>query len=129
MNDRQEQELTLLKTAYPELEFREAGLWCRIPEYPVREEVWGRSSVEVNFQIPEGVPGQQPYGFYTYPQLIAPAEVQSSHNYKADQSTPFGNERGLFSWSPISWQAKETAAAGDNMLTFVRSFAERLAQR
>lgn len=129
MNERQQEELSLLQAAYPELEFREEGLWCRIPSYAVPEEVWGRAAVEVCFQIPEGVPGQNPYGFYTFPQLIEPADVQGTDNYKADQSTPFGGERGLFSWSPVSWQAKESAAAGDNMLTFVRSFAERLAQR
>jgi hypothetical protein len=41
-------------------------------------------------------------------------------------STPWGDDWGQYSWSPVAWVPKEDVSAGANMLKFARSFADRL---
>lgn len=125
MTDRVHEELNLLRTAYPDLEYLEdAGAhWVRIPSYPVPEG-WSHSMVEVCFQIPSS-PGQAPYAFRVRPGLQLAGDGQPDR-YTYPVSTPWGEDWGQFSWSPVDWIPKEDVRAGANMLNFARSFADRL---
>lgn len=125
MNGRVQEEVSLLRTAYPHLEHREEGgvHSVRIPSYPVPEG-WCRSEVEVCFQIPPS-PGQAPYAFRVRPGLQL-AGGGPPGNYSYPVTTPWGDDWGQFSWSPETWVPKDDIRAGANMLNFARSFADRL---
>jgi hypothetical protein len=122
VNDRHRQELTLLRTRYPDLELVEDGLWARIRQYPVPSDLWNVDEIDVAFQIPESV-GQAPYAFYVHPPLALKSGA-TIKNYTSG-ATPFDGEWGKFSWQ-ITWQPAEEIHAGTTMLNFVSSFAERL---
>jgi hypothetical protein len=125
MTDRVEEELALLRSAYPDLEHLQDGdvHWVRIPSYAVPEG-WSEEEVEVAVQIPAS-PGQAPYAFRVRPglQLVGSGQV---NNYTYPVTTPWGDDWGQFSWSPVEWVPKMDIRAGANMLNFVRSFADRL---
>jgi len=130
-SERLEQELALLRTAYPDLEYHlaEEAHWVRIPAYPVPAG-WAYqgtaiSEAEIAFQIPTQA-GQAPYAFYVRPAFSLAAGGTPS-NYTATATTPWGGDFAQFSWSPNEpWIPKAEIRAGANMLNFARSFAERL---
>jgi len=125
MNERIEQELAILKTVYPDLEWYPESFWVRIPSYSLPDGVWKQSEIELAFQMPQSLPGQQPYGFWVRPGLeLANAGVPN--NYTFPVTTSLGDGWGQFSWSLMSWQPQANITAGSNMLNFVRSFADRL---
>jgi hypothetical protein len=126
--ERLEQELELLRTAYPDLEHRpvDGAHWVRIPSYPVPEG-WSHPTVEVAFQIPAQA-GQAPYAFCVRPALCLAGGGMPS-NYSPTAATPWGGDWTQFSWSPLQWVPKADIRAGANMLNFARSFADRLAER
>jgi hypothetical protein len=129
--ERLEQELALLRSAYPDLEYRlvEGAHWVRIPTHPVPSG-WAYQGAEVvtaeiAFQIPAQA-GQAPYAFYVRP-AITLALGGTPSNYTATAATPWGDEFAQFSWSPNEpWVPKADIRAGANMLNFARSFTERL---
>jgi hypothetical protein len=125
---RVEQELELLRTAYPDLDGRlvDGAHWVRLQSYPVPEG-WSHSNVEVAFQVPAQA-GQAPYAFWVRPALRL-AGGGTPSNYAAAASTPWGGDWAQFSWSPLTWMPKADIRAGANMLNFARSFADRLAER
>ena len=125
MNERIEQELALLRTVYPDLEWHPDSLWVRIPSYALPEGVWKQKAVELAFQMPANLPGQQPYGFWVRPGLEL-ADGRAPNNYTPSVTIPLGDGWGQFSWSPMVWQPQAEVTAGSNMLNFVRSIAERL---
>jgi hypothetical protein len=129
--ERLEQELELLRTAYPDLEYREVGgaHWVRIPSNTVPEGWWfgdvAITQAEIVFQIPVQA-GQAPYAFDVRP-AFALAGGAAPSNYSATATTPWGDDFAHFSWSPLeSWLPKADIHAGANMLNFARSFADRL---
>jgi Prokaryotic E2 family E len=122
MNERQAQELGLLRTRYLDLEFLEDGLWVRIARYPVPGDLWTMGEIEVVCQIPDSV-AQAPYGFYV-PRALALKNGATIQSY-ADGTTPFEGEWGKFSWQ-TTWQPAADIHSGTNMLDFVTSFAARL---
>lgn len=129
--ERLEQELALLRTAYPDLEYRlvDEAHWIRIPSYAVPAG-WAHEDVavvaaEIAFQIPAQA-GQAPYAFYVRPPFTL-AVGGTPSNYTATATTPWGSDFAQFSWSPNeTWMPKADIRAGANMLNFARSFAERL---
>lgn len=128
--ERLEQELELLRSGYPDLEYRlvDGAHWARVPAYPVPDGwVAGDepvAAVEIVFEIPQA--GQAPYAFRTRP-VITLAGGGTPSNYTAPVSTLWGNEFAQFSWSPLeTWVPKTDIRAGANMLNFARSFADRL---
>lgn len=126
--DRVRQELAMLKSAWPELEYVSAGHWVRLQRYWIGLGIWNCSEAEVCFQIPENIPGQAPYGFYIRPQLlVCGGGPPSSYTYPAD-ATPFGQGWGRFSWQLDPWQPAADPFQGSNMLNFARSIADRLRQ-
>jgi hypothetical protein len=129
--ERLEQELLLLRSAYPDLEYRsvDGAHWVRSPAYPIASgwESAGAAiaSVEIVFQIPAQA-GQAPYAFYVRP-VITLAGGGIPSNYTATAATPWGGDFAQFSWAPLEpWVPKADIRAGANMLNFARSFAERL---
>jgi len=122
-----EDNLALLRTAYPELEYRnEAGVdWVRIPSYPVPDGGWTLEAIEVAFRVP-AQPGEAPYGFWVRPGM-ALASGGTINNYTFPTPTPWGSDWGQFSFSPAEpWQPKADIRAGVNMLNFARAIADRL---
>ena len=122
MNERQLQELALLRTRFPDLEFLEDGLWVRIPSYPVPGELWNMTGIPVVFQIPPS-DAQEPYGFYV-PKALALKDGAGIQN-QTDAATPFEGQWVKFSWN-VTWQPAAEINEGTTMLDFVVSFAGRL---
>lgn len=121
-----EENLGLLRTAYPDLEHLVAtGVnWVRIPSYPV-PDIFTIRSAEVAFRIPPQ-PGEAPYGFWIRPGLTLVAGG-TINNYTYPATTPWGSDWGQFSFSPVGpWQPKADVRAGPNMLNFARAIADRL---
>lgn len=128
MSERFEQELELLRSVHPELEYRqEAGLhWVRIASWALPAGVFDRDFAGIAFQIPPHA-GQAPYGFWVHPGLqLAKGGNPGSYTYPT--ATPWGQDWGQFSWSPCSWMPTADIRCGSNMLQFVRSFADRLSE-
>jgi hypothetical protein len=129
--ERLEEELALLRSGYPGLEYRpvDGAHWVRIPAYAIASgwEYGGAAigSVEIAFQIPTQA-GQAPYAFYVRPRVTL-AAGRTPSNYTATATTPWGGDFAQFSWAPLEpWVPKTDIRAGANMLNFARSFAERM---
>ncbi len=123
MQDRINQELTLLRQRYSGLEYRQAGHWVCISTYPLPTG-WNRSSTDVAFQIPIGYPGTPPYGICTQEGLLFDGQPPDDCT-PADPMPPFGGAWMRFSWHPDSWRPAVEVAAGSNLLNWVVGFAER----
>ena len=126
MMERIRAELELVRSHYPDLEFRDEDFWARIPTYPIPEE-WGRRHAAVAFQVPRDFFGQQPYGFWIHPPLELPGGGVPS-NTSGPVATPFGDGWQQFSWAPEIWRPGPEPRNGTNLLDFVRSFALRLSE-
>jgi len=122
--DRIEEELALLRSAYPDLEWRPDAFSIRIPKYPVPPGLWRETFVEVACRVPPTV-GEQPYAFYVRPGVAA-TDGRAVTNYTYPVTTCFGEDWGQFSWAPEVWAPHVVITRGSNMLNFVRSFADRL---
>lgn len=126
MTDRVRQELEMLKACWPDLEYHDDGHWVRISRYSIPTDIWTVTEVEVCFQIPEGLPGQAPYGFYVRPQMILQGGGKPNNYEFPANGPPFGMGWGKFSWQLEPWQPEADPATGSNMVNFVRSFRYRL---
>jgi hypothetical protein len=129
--ERINEELDLLRSAYPDLEYRLVAEvhWVRIPAYSVPVGwVFGGDEVkeaEIAFQIPAQA-GQAPYAFYVRPPVRL-ASGEAPGNYTETAATPWGDDFAQFSWSANEpWVPKVDIRAGANMLNFARSFTDRL---
>ena len=131
--ERLEQELALLRSTYPDLEYRlvDGAHWVRIPAYPVpggwAYQGTAITEAEIAFQVP-GQAGQAPYAFYVRPAFTL-ASGSAPSNHTAAATTPWGGDFAQFSWSPNEpWIPKAEIRAGANMLNFARSFGDRLGE-
>lgn len=127
MLTRIDEELQLLRTRFPTLEFMAAGNWVRLKSFRLPAG-WNRSITDVAFQI---VPSPQaPYGIYV------PAGLQFNGTRPNNYSEPVANvpftdtSWGLFSWAfgDGEWQPATTAAGGSNYLNWALGFAHRFAE-
>jgi hypothetical protein len=127
MTRRVQDELELLRSFYPDLEYQEwnGQHWVRIPRFSLPEG-WTHAVAEVAFHVPAEA-GQPPYGFWVRP-AIALSVGPPVNNCTVGAATPWGTDWMQFSWSPVSWQPKAKIRAGDNMLNFVLSILDRLSQ-
>jgi Prokaryotic E2 family E len=122
-----EDNLALLRTAYPDLEYRlvDGVHWVGIPSYRLPEGIWTLDTADVAFRIP-ATAGEAPYGFWVRPRL----ELTSGgtvNNYTYPSPTAWGEDWGVFSFSALGpWQPKVDVRAGANMLNFARAIADRL---
>jgi hypothetical protein len=125
MSDRIVQELALLRKHYPDLEYREAGRWVRIPAYPLSPG-WNRESSDVAIRIKVEYPGTPPYGFFVPAGLRYNGQVPGSYSEPAGEQPPFGGTWGMFSWQVAEqWFPTADVVTGSNLLNFARSFADR----
>lgn len=124
MQDRIEQELTLLRERYPRLEYRKDGQWVRVPSYALPSG-WNRADTDVAFQIPVGYPGTPPYGFCAPEGLLFNGQTPDNCT-SADPIPPFGDAWTRFSWQPDGWQPAARVTAGSNLLNWVLGFSVRL---
>lgn len=131
MRTRIEQELALLRGAYPEVEHLESNGedWFRLPAYPFPDG-WrmGDNTIEkcpVVFKLTATYPTAQPYGF------MAPNGINfkgaAPGNSGLVPISAFPGTWIQFSWQPDgNWEPKSEAVGGSNILSWVRSFAQRL---
>jgi hypothetical protein len=123
MNPWIDKQLSLLRGAFPELEYLAVEHWCRIPEFGVPPG-WSTEVVELCFRLTESE-AIAPYAFWVRPALTLSGGATPT-NYTAAVETCFGDGWGQFSWSPVTWRPLTDADGGDNILHFVRSFTDRL---
>jgi hypothetical protein len=126
MEERIDKELALLRSRFPEVEYKQEGQWFRIPSYPLPEG-WNRSATDVAFQIPQGYPGAQPYGFYVLSGLLFQEARPDNYTEPAPAQPPFPGPWGMFSWSPVpgQWRATADLSTGSNLLNWAMGFADR----
>ncbi len=126
MELRIDQELTLLRTRYPALEYRADGYWIRLPDYPLTDG-WSRRLTDVAFQIPTGFPGTPPYGIYIPAGLTFNGVRANNYTEPASTQPPFGGTWGILSWTPVDgqWRATTDLRSGSNLLNWAISLAER----
>lgn len=129
MEERITQELALLRTRYPELEYKEDGRWIRIPSFPLPGG-WNRTSTDVSFQIPVGYPGTPPYGIYTPVGLLFNGAPPGEYREPAPTQPPFEGTWGIFSWQPDTgqWRPAANLTAGSNLLNWTVGFGDRFRQ-
>ncbi len=127
MGNRIDEEITLLRKYYPNLEHDENRRWVIIHDYPLPEDIpWNKKAIDVCFFIPNGYPGANPYGIYV------PADLrygdQPPNNYKPspENKPPFSGNWGLISWTPVDkWNPSAEIQKGSNLLNYVLSFNDR----
>ncbi len=126
MTPRIEEELGLLRRRYGEVEYIEQGQWVRLPKFPAGPGT-NRAEMPVVFQIPQGYPGAQPYGFYVPAGILIAGTKPSSYTEPAQNAPPFEGTWGFFSWCPADgeWRPTATLTAGSNLLHWSRGFSAR----
>lgn len=128
MNERNSQELEILRHDYPKLEFREEGSWIYIPDYKLPEGIWNRDLTAVCFQIPLAYPGEAPYAFYIENSLVT-RDTSESMASSDVATTPYAGEWRKISWAHNeSWRATDNPTTGSNLLGFARSFRARFTE-
>ena len=115
-------ELELVRGRFPNVEYQPEGRWVRITSYPLPED-WSRETTDVAFQIGDGYPGAQPYGFYVPSGILFQGTTPGSYTDPAPNQPPFEGPWGFFSWAPKSgWFPASDVRQGANLLDWVRGF-------
>ena len=124
-----QQELKLLRSRFPNVEYRTEGHWFRIPSYPFPEE-WNRTVTDVAFQVRAGYPGTPPYGIYVQAGILFKDTKPDNYVEPASNHPPFEGTWGVFSWTPEDgqWRATNDLVTGSNLLNWVLGFTERFRQ-
>ena len=131
MRPRIAQELTLLRSAYGEVDHVEQGGedWFRLLHYsvPAGWKVAGQAIDEapVAFLIKADYPSAAPYGFLM-PSGIMFDEQTPGSTGNPPSPVPFGGEWTHFSWSVEDWSARGDPTQGSNLVAWCRSFRVRL---
>jgi hypothetical protein len=122
---RTEQEIALLRTRYPSLDFVTEGKWVKIPAYPLPPG-WSASQTDVVFQVPPAYPGTQPYGFFV-PQGLTYQGSQPDSYAVSNETIPFPGTWGKFSWTHEdgNWRPAADPLKGSNLVNWVIGFSER----
>lgn len=125
MTNRIQDELALLRTRYPDLEFREEGQWVLLPKYNAPDGLWSCLWPDICFQIHSAYPGQKPYGFYVRLPfaLLSGTEIL---NVTPSEEPPFDGAWLKFSWDAPDWHATDELQAGSNLLNWALTFRKRL---
>jgi len=121
------QELTLLRACWPTLVHADGTNWCKIPDFVVPDG-WNTATADIAFQIPENLPGQEPYGFLVYGGLLLASGATVTNYTFPVETPPWADQWGQFSWSLDPWAPGATPGQGSSMIDFVRSFTGRLGQ-
>ena len=131
MRPRIQQELKLLREVYPDIEHleKDGEDWFRLVDYPFpsgwRLAEAPISQANVLFKLSAGYPMAEPYGFLT------PAGVnfegKTPSNTCSAPCAAFPGSWTQFSWAPEgTWTPSSEIERGSNLLSWVRSFAQRL---
>jgi hypothetical protein len=127
MNEWLEAEARRLQAAIPALECPDGGMWWRLAEYALPPG-WSLARIELVFQMPQGIPGQDPYGFWTRP-TITLADGRAPTNSSGPVEVPgLGGGWLQFSWAPENWRWGPRPGEGLGMVDFVRSIERRLSE-
>jgi hypothetical protein len=126
MQERINQEIGLLKTRFPDLEYRPDGQWIRTPAYPLPSG-WNFSATHLAFPIPIEYPISSPYGIYVPAGIRFGGQLPNNYAEQAPTQPPFGGVWGIFSWTPQDgvWHATADITKGSNLLNWVLGFQRR----
>ena len=132
MRARLAEEVAHAREFYPDLEHVEHGGvdWFRVPKYRFPSG-WriGENDIDtapIVFKLVSTYPQSEPYGF------AAPTGInfkgQAPGNPGSAVSPPFDGSWQHFSWAPEGWFPSAKPREGSNLLAWIRSFAQRLAE-
>lgn len=126
MTDRIQAELALIRKVFPDAAYQEEGCWVCLPSYPLPEG-WNRAATDVAFEIMDGYPVTQPYGFYVPSGIQFNGATPNNYTEPVSNEPPFGGTWGQFSWAPRDGEWKPTADVrrGSNLLQWARGFVDR----
>lgn len=126
MQERINHEIILLKTRFPDLEYRPGGQWVRILKY-LLPPGWNCSSTQLAFPIPVEYPGSPPYGIYVPAGIRCGGQLANNYTEQAPTQPPFGGAWGIFSWTTQDgvWHATSDISKGSNLLNWVLGFQRR----
>lgn len=117
-------QLALLRAKWPDLVYAESEYWVLLPGWHLPDG-WSERTADLACRIPPNR-DQAPYAFCI--NAAAPTfNGQTPTNWGAVTGVPFPGQWSQFSWAPDNWWSNGNGR-GPNMLTFVRSFADRLAE-
>lgn len=121
-----EEEVALLKTRFPDAEYRPDGRWGRVPSYDLPSG-WGPSSIQLAFLVPVEYPGAPPYGIYVPSGMRFGGRTPNNYTDTAPAQPPFGGTWGLFSWTTQDglWHPAADVRKGSNLLHWVLGFRRR----
>ena len=124
------EELALLKTFWPDLEYEANGHWIFKRDYQVPAG-WSRLHADIAIRIPPNLPAEQPYGFWVRGGLSwEESGTPGSYTFPASEPVPFapGDQWGKFSWQMQDgvWKPGERPGAGTGMIQFAMSINRRL---
>jgi len=114
-----------LQAAFPDLEHTDGGLWFRLPTYGVPPG-WSESEVELAIQLPQGMPAQDPYGFWIRPAVTLNDGCAPSNSSGPVEVPGLGSGWLQFSWAPEGWRWGASPGEGPGMVEFVRSVGRRM---
>ncbi len=124
MDERIEEEFTLLQSAYPKAVYQDR--WVLLPDYPLPPD-WSLSKIDLAFFLKPPYPANSPYGIYTPAGLTFKAKPPA--NYKAaSPPPPFEGQWAVFSWQAEQWRPGANAADGHNMLTWAQGIGRRFVE-
>jgi hypothetical protein len=115
------QELDMLRTRYPDLEYHEAQRWIHLLAYPLPEG-WTPRVIPVAFHVPVGYPATQPYAF------SIPADTRFNGAVPANSaasSPPFAGSWLQLSWTSEPWVAASDPRTGSNLVLWTLGFSHR----
>lgn len=118
----------MIRGWWPDLVHEPGGDWVLLRQYRLPDG-WQPAAADLAFQIPQNLPGQQPYAFFVRGEVLFQGASPTSHSFPVpDGTVPFPGTWGQFSWAPEIWAPGHEPADGDNVLGFARSFARRFAE-
>lgn len=121
-DERIRQELEMIRSRYPDCEFRDG--WFRIKSYPLPPG-WNREATDVASFLQAGFPSVGPYGIYVPLGLRHGNAGLTSYAEPANPQPPFDGTWGILSWAPAKWHPAAEPRKGDNLLNWVEGFTCR----
>ena len=120
-------ELSLLKKSFADLEHVQAGQWILLRDYVYGDD-WTPSAGPIAFQMPAS-PTTPPYAFYVPAGIRCKGVLPSSYQDQVGVVVPFAGNWGVFSWAPEgAWVAGASVSSGSNMLNWALGFKTRFKQ-
>lgn len=131
MRSRIAEELALLRQFYQDVRHAEHGGddWFLIPRYR-SPQGWTRASasvveIPITFFVTTAHPMSKPYAFMVPHDLRWGATVPNNAG-GVSKAPPFSAQWMQLSWDVEDWKPHAEIAKGSNLLTWARSFANRL---